>query len=325
MTKCLGCGATIQDKDSSLEGFSNNIDNKYCERCFRIKHYNDYILNNKGNEEYLKKIDYINKTRDLVVLVTDFLNIIDFDSLNISNPVLLVFTKKDLLPRSVIESKFLSRIKCGLNVVDTVFVSSKNNYNLDVLYSKINKFKKSKNVYVVGLTNAGKSTLINKILKNYSSFEGDITVSNLPSTTLDFLEKKASDDLTLIDTPGLLDDGNIIFKIDKDLLKKITPSKEINPIIYQIKCMQSIIVENIFRLDLFSKNNVIFYMSNSLCINRIYKENDKLSNFKKHTIKVNDNQDLVIKGLGFIKFKYGCTAYLYLMENVSFFVRDSLV
>ena len=236
-----------------------------------------------------------------------------------------MFTKKDLFPRSVKEEKYLNNINCNLNVVDTLFVSSKKNYNLDLLYFKINKYKKSKNVYVIGLTNAGKSTLINKMLKNYSLNDDDITVSNLPSTTLDFLEKSINDELILIDTPGLLDHGNIIFKIDKSLLKKIIPSKEINPIIYQIRCEQSIFVEDILRLDLPKDNNVIFYMSNSLKIERLYKNSDKLCNLNKYKIKLGDNQDLVIKGLGFIKFKFGCMVNLYLMDGVNYFVRDSLV
>ena len=39
-----------------------------------------------------------------------------------------------------------------------------------------------------------------------------ITVSNLPSTTLDLIENKINDELTLIDTPGLLDNGSMIYQ-----------------------------------------------------------------------------------------------------------------
>ena len=324
MNKCLGCGALLQNTDSSLEGYVKDLDNKYCERCFKITHYNDYIFSNKSNLEYLEKIKYINKTKDLVVLTIDFLNMIDLDKIKINNPVLIVFTKKDILPRSVIPSKFISKIKCNLDVKDMLFVSSKNHYNLDLLYSLIMKYKISKNVYVVGLTNAGKSSLINKMIKNYSDNSSDITISNLPSTTLDFLEKEINDDLILIDTPGLLDDRNIIFKIDKDMIKKIVPKKEINPIIFQINRKQSIVVENLFRLDL-DDNNIIMYLSNNLDIQRYYKDNDKLNHLHKYSIKVNDNQDLVIKGLGFIKFKKGCIFNLYLIDDVKYFVRDSIV
>lgn len=324
MNRCLGCGVKLQCSNSLAEGYVNDLNKKYCERCFKITHYNEYIYSDKDNKEFLKKIDYINNTGDLVILTVDFLNIIDFDKLKINNPVIVIFTKRDILPRSVYENKFLRKIKCNLNVLDMFFVSSKNNYNLDLLYEDILKFKRSNNVYVIGLTNAGKSSLINKMIKNYSNYDGDITVSNLPSTTLDFLEKKMGD-ITFIDTPGLLDLGNIIFKLDSDSIKKIIPSKEINPRIYQIKCPQSFVLEDFLRVDINDVNNVIFYISNSLNIKRYYKKIDNLSDFKCYKIDVLDNQDLVIKGLGFIKFKYRCHLNVYLVDGIELFVRDSIV
>lgn len=324
MNRCLGCGAVMQSDDKDKEGYTRDLENKFCERCFRIKNYNDYIISDKPNEEYLKKIKYISKTNDLVLLTVDFLNIIELDKLSIKNPIILVFTKRDLLPRSVIEEKFMQRIKCKLNIKKKIFISSENNYHLDELYNLIKKYKVTQNVYLIGLTNSGKSTLINKMLKNYSANEGNITTSNMPSTTLDFIKKRVDEELILIDTPGLLDEGNIIFKMDRENMKKIIPTKEINPITYQIKCKQSIIIEDILRLDL-DKNNIVIYMSNKLKINRIYKENDKLSNLKSYNIDIEDNEDLVIKGLGFIKFKQKCKIKLYLNKDVNYYTRDSLV
>lgn len=323
MTKCFGCGAFLQNIDKNSEGYVKNLNNKFCERCFKITHYNEYIYNDKSNEEYLKKIDYINKTKDLVILTVDFLNMIDLDSIYLSNPILLIFTKKDILPRNVNESKFLSKIKCNLNIKNKFFVSSKNNYNLDLLYENINKYRTGKNVYVVGLTNAGKSTLINKMLKNYSDIDYKITTSNLPSTTLDFIEKEF-EDFNLIDTPGLLDEGNIINYVSSDLIKKIIPKKEIHPIIYQIKCDQTIVIEDIIRLDV-PVNNIVLYISNSLNIRRIYKDTDILSNYGGKTIKIDDNKDLVIKGLGFINFKNKCSFKIFINDNIEYFIRNSIV
>ncbi len=325
MTKCFGCGAILQSEKPLEEGYVKDLNKKYCERCFKITHYNEYIFSNKGNDEYLEKIAKINDSNDLVLLTLDFLNVFDFNSLKINNPIILLITKKDLIPRTVNENRFLSKIKGKLNIKDSLFISSKNNYNLDLLMSKIMKYKVSNNVYVVGLTNSGKSTLINKILKNYSKNEGDITTSNLPSTTLDFLEKNINDELTLIDTPGLLDDGSVMLKATDDELKKIIPKKEINPIIYQIKTDQSIFFEDFLRLDVCKFNNIIVYISNEIKISRVYKDSDKLIDFELYDISIGDNQDLVIKGLGFIKFKKGCNFKLYLKKGVKYFIRDSIV
>ena len=50
------------------------------------------------------------------------------------------------------------------------------------------KYKNSSNVYFVGYTNSGKSTLINKIIYNYSDISSMITTSSLPNTTIDTIE-----------------------------------------------------------------------------------------------------------------------------------------
>ena len=71
----------------------------------------------------------------------------------------------------------------------------------------------------------------------------------LPSTTLNSIEIKFSDNMTIIDTPGLLQEGSIEDYIDVKTLKKIVPKKEIRPITYQVKTQQWIYVEDLLKLD----------------------------------------------------------------------------
>ncbi len=317
MTKCIGCGALLQSDCPSDEGYTRNLDNKLCERCFNIKHYNKYLK--VENKDYSGVISSIDAKGDLILLVTDFLNLYNLD-LGLKSPVILVLTKTDLLPRSVNKEHLLSKL--DLNVIDKVMVSSKNNYNLDLLYNMIMKYKKSNNVYVIGYTNAGKSTLVNKFLKNYGSSYGEITVSNLPSTTLDLIENRVNDELILIDTPGLLDSGSMVLLSSFDVLKKITPKKEIRPISFQIKGFQSLLIEDFFRLDL-ENTNIICYMSNNLNYRRAYSKKDSL--LTSYELLIGKNKDLVIKGLGFITFKKECKVTLWLLDGVSYLIRDSII
>ena len=81
------------------------------------------------------------------------------------NNIIAVITKRDLLPKSVKDEKLLKYIEnYNLKTIDSIIISSTKNYNFDKLYELINKYKTSKNVYVIGYTNAGKSTMINKII-----------------------------------------------------------------------------------------------------------------------------------------------------------------
>lgn len=325
MTKCLGCGAHLQTSFPNQEGYTKNINNKLCERCFNIRYYNSYSMIKKNNENYLKIIDKIKVANDLVLLVVDLFSLESINEIDIDNPVILVLTKKDLLPRNVDENRLLAKIKSKLNIISKIVVSSKNNSNFDELYNLILSKKTSNRVYVIGFTSSGKSTLINKIIYNYGEKKYEITTSALPSTTLDLIEVDVNKNLTLIDTPGLLDEGSIILSADKETFKKIVPKKEIRPIVIQIKRDQTIIIDDILRIDVKKGGTLVFYMSGGLALNRYYKDSGKLADLKKYHFDSISDEDIIIKGLGFIKTKNISDIDLYINENIKIDIRQSIM
>lgn len=329
MNKCIGCGSILQTDAIDEVGYTKNLNNELCERCFRIKHYSDYKLISKNNDDFINILKNIGKSNSLVVLVVDLFNIpknLNEINLYLNNDILLVLTKRDILPLSVYDVNLINYFKnYDLNIVDTLIISSIKNYNFDLLLEKIKTYQRDKNVYVVGFTNAGKSTMINKILYNYTDKNPVITTSMLPSTTIDSIEIEISPNLTLIDTPGLLERNSIIDCVDIKLMKKIVPTKEIKPKTYQIKAKQTLLVDNLLRLDLVNDNSLTFYIANSLEIDRCFKDTDKLLDLVKHEIDVNADNDIVVSGLGFIKFVKSDHVVLYTLENVEVFVRKSLI
>ena len=322
MNKCHGCGIVLQNEDINKLGFTKNINSDLCERCFRIKHYNDYKRVIKDNDyvlNLLKKID----SKSLVVLVIDIINIpesLDLVKNYIKNDILLVFSKADLLPSEMYDEK-LDKICSDLNIkyVDKLLVSANKNYNLDLLMEKINNYKKINNVYFVGFSNSGKSTLLNKIIYNYTNLNETITTSLLPSTTLDLIEIKLNDELTIIDTPGLLEEGNLIDVIDESYLSRVMPKKKINPRVYQVKGKQLINVEDIITIGL-SNANIVLYISNDLKITREY--NKEISGLE---FDLNKDEDLVIPGLGFISFKTKTHVVIKTKYNINIFKRNKLI
>ena len=181
---CIGCGVKLQDSNMLFEGYTADLSNNLCSRCFKLKNYGEYQLTTKSNSEYIDILKSINETKDLVLYIVDLFNIekdIKMIREYISNRLILVVTKRDVLPKSVNDEKIKEYFsKFNLDYQDIIIISSKKNYNIDELLLFIKKYKSSKNVYVVGHTNVGKSTLIKKLMKNYSEFDCDLTVSVLP-------------------------------------------------------------------------------------------------------------------------------------------------
>jgi len=324
MTKCIGCGATLSTNKETI-GFTNNIESKMCNRCFNIKNYNKYAKIEKPIElnSILKEMK---ESKDIIVFVCDIFTIskkvkemIDF----LNNNIILCITKMDLVNNIVTEEKVLNYIdKLNIKCIDKIVVSSKNNYNLDELFTKINKFKTSQNVYLAGFTNTGKSTLINKIVKNYTLNEGCLTTSTLPSTTLDIVNVKINDELTLIDTPGIVF-SNIIDLLEDAEIKKIVPKTKIKPQIYQIKVKQTIMVENFLALTVEPNNSVVFYASQALTYIRYYKEYE--GELVPHKIDVDDNTELIVNGFGTIKIKKKAQILLYLRAKEEIDTRKALL
>lgn len=329
MNKCQGCGSILQCENPNLDGYSKKIDNVLCERCFRIKNYNDYKKVIKTNNDFMPIINNISTTGDLVVLLVDLFSIPkSLDSIinNLNNDILLVLTKRDILPLSIYDERLIEYFN-GLSnrIVDTVICSSKKNLNIDEVMDKIYEYKHSNDVYVVGYTNAGKSTMINKILYNYTEKEPMITTSLLPSTTIDAITIEINESLTLIDTPGLLEEGNILELVDANLLKKIVPRKELKPITYQLKDKQSIIVDSILKIDNEDVNNITLFFSNELEIERSFKKRDLVSDLKMHTLNVDEKEDIVISGLGFIKVMKKGVFHIYTLPGVLVYTRKSFI
>lgn len=311
--KCMGCGNIL--KDDELE---HNI----CNRCFRLKHYGEYHVTNKDNSDYLKIINNID-SNDLVIYVTSLLNLTIMDLSKFKN-VIVVLTKRDILPKSVKDNKIIDYVKNHYNFKDIEVISSIKNYNLDNLISKIEKYNKKK-VYLIGNTNSGKSTLLNKLIENYSESDIDITTSMYPSTTLDTIEVKIND-IEFIDTPGIIDNGSVINYIDSKMLKKITPKKEVKPRTYQIKGKGSLVIEDLVRIDYETNDNsMTIYIANSVNILRVGEGNPRLKNLPKREFNLENDRDIVITDLCFIKFVKGLKVKIYANNNINVYERDNLI
>ena len=113
------------------------------------------------------------------------------------------------------------------------------------------------------------------------------------------------------------------------MVKKISPKKEIKPRTYQLRKNQSIVIEDLVRIDYVEgdKNSFTLFISNDLKVRRLLNlfNNDELKNKNKETFNLKYDEDIVINGLGFIKVVNKGTVDLYIDKNVDTFTRKSLI
>jgi len=258
---------------------------EYCQRCFKMMHYGK--LEKSEKPKSVKAIvDTVNKNAKFVVFLVDFINVYDevieiFKS--IKKPKILVVSKSDIIPENI----SFNQIKSYLRVIykikeDIIFTNNKSNLNTlsKALYGK-------EDVYFLGLTNAGKSTLINHLMEKENSANKKLTTSYKENTTLDFVRIKIGD-LTIIDSPGFVMKH---YELDKNT----NIDKVIKPITYQNKVSCTYTVSD-FKIKIEGKTNAVFYFSKNVKIERLYNKE-----IIGTTFKVKGNRDIVISGLGFIK------------------------
>ena len=106
------------------------------------------------------------------------------------------------------------------------------------------------------------------------------------------------------------------------------PNKEIRPVTYQINEGTTLLIDNMLRIEYVKgeKNSFTFYLSNDIIINRINTiTNKRGKDLKLNKIEVNDNEDVIVNGLCFIKIKKKAIINVYLIDGVGLYKRKSLI
>lgn len=299
MTKCVGCGIKLQEKDKNELGYTPNLNNALCERCFKLKNYN--ILTNKGiNIDNDKLINKINELNTCVLFLVDFINL-DSEVIDaykkIKSKKILIITKADIIPKNIKYQKLIQNIKNIYDIKeDLILTSSKTKLNIKTITKLC---LEEKNICLAGFTNAGKSSLINALVGS------DITVSKKSNTTQDFIKLNV-DGINIYDAPGFMS------KINRENI----PRSIIRPITYQFPSKHYLLIQDI-KLNILENANFTIYVGNEANIIR-RKENENV----ECKIIVPKNSDVIIKGFCFINFKNTCMISL---NTKDYEIRPSIV
>lgn len=356
--KCKGCGVLLQQDDKNAIGYTPKITGDYCQRCFRITHYDDVVMSMQQGIDSDQILARIASMDALVLWVVD---LFDFEAnmipgLNrhlLGKDIVMVAGKKDLLPLTYSNHKLadflMMRLKeQGIFVKEVVISSHMTSQKheeakacVEDVLAAIETYRDGRDVVVMGMANAGKSTLLNGLCQN-----NVLTISRHPGTTLDFNQIDMGSYI-MYDTPGLTRNDSLLTHVEDSLLKSVIPHKPLKPRVYQLYENQTLSLGGLVRIDFIGVEQIssVAYFAASLPLHRSKQEKaDKLwnqhynellspvldedmSQFKKHIFHLREDKcDIVIHGLGWFCISGKCEEiHVYCSNKVNVTKRKAMI
>ncbi len=360
--KCPGCGCIIQfDKPDELgyldfEVYQKRSENFLCERCYRLKHYNEVkVIKHEKDIDFNKIFLEVSKNKNLLVYIVDAFDLTgsvlpNINELFPNSKILVIANKYDLFMRSNRPTKLRKYIKEYLQTKDVSFdellvTSSIEDRTIKPITDAINKLSiKNGKVIFVGISNVGKSTLINTLSKD-SDNPLSFTTSNQVGTTLGLTPFEIGN-ISGYDTPGYYNVNQLTYYLDKKSLNLVMPKKFIKPRTYQLYSNDTIFINGICGICYTgeAKIGASFYVANTLMLYRTKsdmvtyfsekndtftvpneKEKDRLGNMKLSKVILKADEELAISGVGFVSYNNDVELLIYIYEKIAFEVRKAMI
>lgn len=245
--RCYSCGAVLQSDDPTKEGYvkKETLENAsqnflFCDRCFELERYQNKSNEPEVSEDYLRFLMDAKRKNALLVYVVNLFSFEASFSMRINAiiqgmDILVVGNKFDLLPASCTEEETKEYVAhrfraSGVKLTkdDVVLGTATTDENAKHILSRIYELRNGRDVYVIGASMSGKTTLVQSFLRVYSNMsKGTISTHLYPKTKLTVMEIPLSSKTSLYDAPGISINNSILFNLDKATLKQIYLTKAV--------------------------------------------------------------------------------------------------
>ncbi len=353
----MGCGGILQNEDPEKPFYTPKaIDENaglYCQRCYKMRHYGEVIGTSLDREDYLDMLGAIDDNA-LIVLLVDLFDVDGslvpaYKSLDKGDNLLILANKSDILPRQVNPAKIKHRLNAllheeGYRPIGLELISALSKRGVERALKAIDTHAKGRDVYLVGATNVGKSTLVNGMIDAEAS---PITTFYAPGTTQSFIEIPF-EDKRLFDTPGLFNRNHYYNLLDADSLKAVQPRKPIRPRSYKLEPNHTLFLGALARIDFLSglPTSFIIHAGEGLTIHRtkmlkadeLYAEkaaetltppfdSSHVHDMQAHQfpVKREEKCDIVFPGLAFVSLKGSGVLRVYTPKGVTPYQREALL
>lgn len=269
--RCYNCGEILQSSKPSETGYipskllnDSKADDRviYCERCFeKLKSINSGALEQHVDLETAKILNDAVATDAMILWVIDLFTFNGTFAPEILEKVkkldiVVLATKRDLFPSTVkdetlkrfIEERFTA---VGLKIKNVLIYGSNDQVDLNEIINYGKKSKKGHDIYMIGNSACGKTTLIHKLLKNYkNTTKWTIKTEVYKGTNAKVLSIPLTNSTFLYELPGLSLTTSVIGKTEKEVQKFIIPSKKIKVLTYPMIAGDTIVLGSLANFTL---------------------------------------------------------------------------
>ncbi|WEV44234.1 ribosome biogenesis GTPase YqeH [Lactobacillus sp. ESL0684] len=363
---CIGCGASLQSQQPDEAGYlpasrlakvvEDEDNDVYCQRCFRLRHYNEIMPVKIDNDDFLALLNSLASKKALIVNVVD---LFDFTNSLLSslkrfvgdNDFILVGNKFDLFPQNSRQSRIKDWMRqeanrVGLFPKKIFLVSASKKKNLDQLIAYLDQKSHAEDIYFVGTTNVGKSTLLNAIIDQMGDIKDLITTSRFPGTTLDRIEIPLENGHLLVDTPGIMTENQLATHLNGKDLAVVSPQKSLKPATYQLKPGNTLFLGGLGRLDylkgepismtVYAARNLYVHRTKTANADEFYQKHvgellsppsakEELPDLVGQEIHTTYKSDLLFGGIGFVTVPTDCLVKIYTPGKIGLGLRHALI
>jgi len=248
--RCYHCGAILQCENENEKGYiipeslhrATPIQIIYCDRCFEtMKAFNNSELEQKVDQEVLKILDDAYATDALIIWVVDLFSFNGTLNSEIAKKVkklnvIVVGNKRDLFPANVKEESLVEYLietfnAYGIKPKSVRLLGATNKIDSKELIDSMNAARKGHDVYMIGNSTSGKTSIINRAMKGFENKTSrQIKTITYPGTSVNVLEIPLSRSSFFYELPGISQTTSATGKLEKDVIRQIVPKKAVKVI-----------------------------------------------------------------------------------------------
>ena len=245
--RCYHCGAILQCENENEKGYiipeslyrATPIQIIYCDRCFEtMKAFNNSELEQKVDQEVLKILDDAFATDALIIWVVDLFSFNGTLNSEIAKKVkklnvIVVGNKRDLFPLNVKDESLVEYLNTtfnayGIKPKSVRLLGATNKIDSKELIDSVNTARKGHDVYMIGNSTSGKTSIINRAMKGFENkTTRQIKTITYPGTNVNVLEIPLSRSSFFYELPGISQTTSATGKLEKDVVRQIVPKKAV--------------------------------------------------------------------------------------------------